>query len=251
MLAAAATVVAAAVCPGALARGRPIASLSASPARVALNGSEGAAVALRNFGSSPLTVAASLGELVVDLRGRPALRRRAGGKRSAARWLTVRPRDVVVRPGATAVVEVAARLPSRASPGDHHAAVLFTTRAPRRDAVAVRMRLAVRVVVRAPGRVVRRLLVQGVRVRRVARARVLDVRLANRGNVTETIPRGRLVVTLVARGREVARLRAGPRELLPGGGAIVAVRYAGMARGVVVARVSLEGARMRAFRVRL
>lgn len=113
------------------------------------------------------------------------------------------------------------------------------------------MRLAVRVVVRAPGRIVRKVVVRGLRVRRVGRTRTLDVRLANRGNVTEALPRGRVTVALIVRGRVAARIRPGPRELLPGGEAIVAARYAGRLRGPLVARVEVLGAAIRTFRVRL
>ena len=53
------------------------------------------------------------------------------------------------------------RLPMTVEPGDHDALVLLTTRPRRGPAVAVRMRIGVVVVVRAPGRVVRRLALRG------------------------------------------------------------------------------------------
>jgi hypothetical protein len=250
LVAAAATMVAAAAA-AVPAPARPVASLSASPARVSLIGSSRTTITLRNFGSAPLVVSASTGDLAVDLRGRPAVRSARGGPRSAARWLQVRPRTVVVQPATVATVTLTARVPSRAAAGDHHGAVLFTTRAPKRGAVGIRMRLAVRVSVRAPGRLVSAMSVTGLRVRRMARERVLDVRLANRGNVTAALDRGHLVVMLLARGRPLTRLIAPPREVLPGAEAIVGLRYKGTLRGRVVARVSVAGGRVRAFRVTL
>ena len=247
---AAAALVAAAAGSGASAE-LPVASLSASPARIALDGSGRTTITLRNFGASSQSVVTSVGGLVVDVRGRPALRASMGGNRSAARWLAVRPRELVVRPGGAATVDVAARVPARAAPGDHHAVVVFTTRARRGGAVAIRMRVAVRVSVRAAGPVIRSLVVRSVSVRRAAAVRLVDVWLANRGNVTETLPRGRLVVRLLVRGREVGRLRAARREVLPDARALVSLRYSGTVRGRVVAQVNGAGARPRSFWIRL
>jgi hypothetical protein len=246
------SVVLAAACPAAAGHARPVASLSASPARVALAGAERTTVTLRNFGPSRLMVKAAAGGVKLDTRGRPKLLGRAGGRaRNAATWLVVRPRALAIAPGGAAVIEVASRIPRSAQPGDHHAVVLFATRTVPSRGVAVRMRLGIRVVVRAPGRIVRQLVVRELRVRRARRSRVLEVVLANRGNATETLPRGRVTVTLRARGRTVARLRVGPREVLPRSKAILVARYVGRVRGVVFARVEVSGARTRIFRVRL
>ncbi|HZB23145.1 MAG TPA: hypothetical protein VE444_04815, partial [Gaiellaceae bacterium] len=245
----AATVVAAATALPADAR--PVASLSASPARVSLVGSTRTTVTLRNFGSSPLVVSASTAGLDVDVRGRPSVRASRGGRRSAARWLDVRPLTVVVQPSDVSTVVVTSRLPRRAAPGDHQGAVLFTTRAPKRGAVGIRMRLAVRVAVRAPGRLVSAVSISGVRVRRVRNERILDVRIANRGNVTAALERGHLVVALLTPGRTTVRLVAPPREVLPGADALIGLRYRGTLRGRVLARVSVAGGRVRAFWVRL
>lgn len=241
----------AAACPAAAGRNGPVVSLSASPARVTLAGTERASITLRNYGPSRLVVGASTGGVALDVRGRPKLLRRTAGRRSAASWLNVRPRELTIRAGGTAVVEVASRVPSRAEPGDHHAVLLLATRATQTRGVGVRMRLGVRVIVRAPGPIVRRLVVRGLRVRPTGAVRVLEVELANRGNVTEVLPRGRLTVSLLVRGRPAVRLRPGARELLPGSAAIVAARYAGALRGTVLARVDVLGAPSRTFRVRL
>jgi len=76
------------------------------------------------------------------------------------------------------------------------------------------MRIGVRIVVRAPGRVVRRLALGPVHVLRHRKARVLEVLVVNRGNVTETLGRGSVRVTLV-RGAIRQTLRAGAREIRP------------------------------------
>lgn len=228
---------------------RPVVSLSASPARLALAGEAGARITLRNFGRSRVLVDVTAGNVLLDVRGRPALAR--SRVRSAASWLRVRPRRVLLAPGAAASVDVWSTVPRAAEPGDHHAVVLFTTRPQQARRVAVRMRVGVRVVVRAPGTVVRRLAVRNVRVRRRGRVRFLDVGLANLGNVTEAVAPGRVVVSLLVRGRIVARVRVERRELLPHSYGIATGRYVGRVRGRVLARVSAAGARRRAFWIRL
>lgn len=220
-----------------------MAALSASPERVMLTGSAAAPLELTNHGAAPLVVEARPGGVLLDVRGRPRLVSRPG----AARWLSVRPRLVSLAPGATARLAVAASPPQRAAPGDHHAVVLLTTRPVRGARVAVRMRLGVRIVVRLPGRIVRRIEVQGVRVRRTG---TLDVSVANLGNVTERL---RLTVTLLRRGRRIAILRAAARELLPHTRALVGLRYPRRLRGRVTALVELRGTMpaRRAFQLRL
>jgi hypothetical protein len=231
-------------------RDRPAVSLSASPARIALGGEGQAVVALRNFGSSRVAVTTSRGSFALDRRGRPAVVRRVS-TRSAATWLQVRPRALSIGPGGRSLVTVTAHLPARAEPGDHHALVLFATRATQAGQVGVRMRIGVRVVVRAPGTVVRKLVIRGLRVRRAGRARVLDVALANRGNVTETLPPGRLTISLRVGRRTLARLRGTWRELLPHSSGTVTARYARNIRGRVLAAIEIRGAGRRTFWIRL
>jgi hypothetical protein len=220
-----------------------VAALSASPERVTVTGSAAAPLELTNHGAAPLVVEARPGGVVLDLRGRPRLVSGAG----PARWLSVRPRLVSLAPGATARLAVASSPPRRARPGDHHAVVLLTTRPVRGAAVAVRMRLGVRIVVRIPGRIVRRLELRGVGIRRGG---ILDVSVANLGNVTERL---RLTVTLLRRGRRVAVLRAAARELLPRTRALVGLRHPKRLRGRVTAIVELRGPPLirRAFQLRL
>jgi hypothetical protein len=89
--------------------------------------------------------------------------------------------------------------------------------------------------------------VRGLRVRRSARFRNLEVTLANLGDLIET----KVVdVVLSARGRS-ERMHAEVREVLPGTRAILTARYAGRLRGRVLARVEIDAVARRSFRLRL
>ena len=231
--------------PNGTGRERPLASLSASPTRIALSGSSRASVTLTNFGATRAQGSVGRGSFSLDPRGRPAIGR--PGARSAQSWLTFRPTSLSIAPGGRAELEVAARVPARARPGDHHALLLLVTRPSRVGGVGVRMRLGVRVAVRAPGRVVRRVAVRDLRVRRNGRVRSLDVTVENLGDLIET--KG-VDVVLSARGR-VDRVHAETREVLPRTRAILAARYVGPLRGRVTARVEVDGVARRRFRLRL
>ena len=232
--------------PSGSARERPVVSLSASPARVVTEPGRVQVISLRNFASTQASVSARAGGVALDLRGRPRL----VGRTAASSWLGLAPRELSVRAGGTAELRVEAHVPRNAEPGDHHAVVLLATRTAEADGVGVRMRIGVRVVVRVPGRIVRRLGVRGLAVRRSGRVRVLEVALANGGNVTETLPRGRIAIVL--RGRSgSARLLARRRELLPHSRGVVSVTYRGRERGAVSAVVELDGRVVRTFRIRV
>ena len=219
--------------------GRPPLALTATPARVALPGPGRASLRVVNPGLSPVVVDVERAGFSLDLRGRPVVVPRWGPK-AAASWLTVRPVRFVLRPGAGRSLTVSARLPARAEPGDHDALVLLTTRPQRGAGVAVRMRIGVVVVVRAPGRVVRRLALGGLRVRRAHGTRILELEVLNRGNVTETLGRGRMRVSL-RRGATSVTLRAARRDLRPRTRGVVELPYRGALRGWVTARVELPG----------
>jgi hypothetical protein len=225
---------------------RPLVSISAAPSRVALTAAATQRVEVTNVGTSAIVVSASAEGLSLDARGRPAVTRR-----SAAPWLRVSPASLSLRPGAAASVTIASTLPRRAEPGDHHALLLLASRPLARGGVNVRMRLGVRIVVRAPGRVVRRLVVAGLRVRHAGRVRLLEVTILNRGNVTETLPRGRLSVLLVRKGKVLARLVADRRELLPRSRGVLSPTYSGRLRGPIIVRVEIGGGPRRSFRLRL
>ena len=218
---------------------RPPLALTASPGRLALVGEGEGTIRVTNPGLSPVVVDVSRAGFSLDLRGRPRVASRAG-RRAAVSWVTFRPARFVLRAGAGRSVTVSTQLPPRVQPGDHDALVLLTTRPHRGAGVAVRMRIGVVVVVRAPGRVVRRVALGDLRVRRSGRARVLELMLANRGNVSETIDRTRLRVS-VARGSSRAGLRPEVRDVRPRTSGIVQVPYRGRVRGWTSIRVELLG----------
>jgi hypothetical protein len=224
---------------------RPSAALSASPTRVGLAGNARTTIRVWNPGAERVVVDVGRAPFALDVRGRPRIASRSTA--SAARWLTVRPRRLTLAPGAAGALVVTSRLPRRPEPGDHPAVVLLTTRPQLRGSVAVRMRVGVVVTVRAPGKVVRRVAVRGLHVRHRRRACVLELALANRGNVTESLPRGVVRVYLRRRGRVVARLVADPRELLPRTRGVAQLHYRGRLRGRVTARavVAVGGRRLR------
>jgi hypothetical protein len=209
----------------------PPVALSASPPRVVLAGASSEAIHVTNAGRSVAFVTVAPAGFALDLRGRPRVVQVRGRP-----LLEVRPRRLELPPRQTAVLTVSAASLRTTPPGDHAALVLLTTRPLAGNGIAVRMRLGVVVIVRVPGVLVHRVDVRAVRVRRRG---VLYLSVANRGNASERIAPGRLRVTLVRRGRVLARLRTVPRELLPGTRGVVELRYPGRIRGRVAARVEL------------
>ena len=229
-------------------------ALTAAPAQIALPGAARTEVRVTNAGLSVVVVDVVRAGFSLDLRGRPRVVP-GDGARAAASWLTVAPRHFVLRPGTTRSLTVTSRLPRRVEPGDHDALVLLSTR-PRRDGgVAVRMRIGVVVVVRAPGPIVRRLVVRDLRVLRARGARVLELRLANRGNVTESLARGVVRVGL-RRGALDVRLGANGRVFRPRTEGVVQIPCPRFLRGWLTATVGIasepgRAAAQRTFRVRL
>ena len=232
---------------------RPPVGLTATPARISLAGPAGAAIRVTNPGREAVVVDATRAGFGLDLRGRPRVAP-GGSRRAATAWLTVRPTRFVLAAGTSATVAVSARVPAGVEPGDHDALVLLTTRPSARPGLAVRMRLGVVVVVRAPGRVARSLRLGGLRVRRVGGARLLELWVANAGNVTETLWRGRVRLLVALRGGS-ARVLAAPRELRPHTSGLVQTVYRGPLRGRVRVRAELVGPASRilrrTFRIRL
>src|SRR5262249_23633981 len=151
----------------------------------------------------------------------------AAGRRIAASWLTVRPRRLVLPAGGTGVLRVSSTVPRRAEPGDHPALVLVTTR-PRAGArIGVRMEIGIVVEVRVPGAVVHRLALGSLRARRHGARRMLELGLANLGNVTELVGPARLRIRVLQGGRVVGRAQPARRELLPRSRGIDEIRYRG------------------------
>ena len=241
-------VTAAASIPGAAAA-RDI-GLSASPLRVTLSGASATAVVVRNPGRRTLLVDVSPAGFARSLRGKPRVRPARGG----IRWLRIRPQRIRIGPGGKGILHLRAVPPARAAPGDHPALVLLTTRPLGVRQVRVRLRLGVIVVLRVRGRIVRRLDARALTVRRSGTRRLLDLRLVNRGNVTERPAGDGLRISLFRDRRKLATLRPRSVELLPHSAGIAVFAYRGRVRGVTVARVELPapvGGKRRSFHVRL
>ena len=178
---------------------------------------------------------------------------RIGRARGSAAWLRVRPRRLRIAAGGKATLHVSAAPPRRASPGDHPALVLLTTRPLGVRRVRFRLRVGVIVVLHVRGRVVRRLDARALRVRRAGAKRLLELLLVNRGNVTERLGGSRLRLVLLRHGRTLVTLRPRPRELLPRSAGLAEFVYRGRVRGSVLVRVELRpvGQKRRAFHVHL
>ena len=99
----------------------------------------------------------------------------------------------------------------------------------------MRLRLGVVVVVRAPGKIVRRVSAISLHVRRAGKARVLGLLLANRGTVTESVGGSCTLLWLHRSGRILARLRAVERRILSHTRGLVEFPYRGRLRGRVQA----------------
>jgi hypothetical protein len=233
--------------------GRPPVAITASPSQVDLAGAARASVRVTNAGASRVALDVRQAGFALDLRGRPRVV--PATSRSAAGWLSFRPRRLVLRSGSSGAVAITSKVPKTAEPGDHDALVLLTTRRRGADGLSVRVRMGVVVVVRAPGEIVRRIRARGLRVVRYGRTSTLELTLVNHGNVTESFSRTRAVVSLERGGRRVARLRGDPRELRARTRGVLEFRYRGRLSGPFVARfdVSSDSGQLvrRVFRLRL
>jgi hypothetical protein len=224
--------------------------LSASPLRLTLRGLSASAVTVRNPSHRTLRVDVSRAGFARSLRGKPLVR----PARGAVTWLRLHPRRFRLAPGAKTTLHVAAVPPRRAAPGDHPVLMLLTTRPLGVKHVRVRLRIGVVVDLRVRGRIVRRLDARALTVRRRGTLRLLELRLVNRGNVTERLPGDGLRIALLRDRRKLATLRPRSRDFLPHSGGIAVFAYRGRLRGEMLARVELRppvrGPR-RSFRVRL
>jgi hypothetical protein len=220
---------------------RPPVSLVASPAHVTLADRARQTIRVTNAGSEAVTVEVTRAGFALDLRGRPRIVPRRPGSGPAAPWLIFRPRRLALAAGGAASLTVLAKLPRPAQPGDHSALVLLTTRPRFRAGLAVRMRIGIVVVARAPGRIVRRLRLVGLSVRRVGHLRLVELTVVNQGNTKETLTSQCLAISLRRDGRRLALLRPVVRDLLPRTRGVVEFRYRGGARGRLIARIEPSG----------
>jgi hypothetical protein len=173
--------------------------------------------------------------------------RRAVGESAAFKsWLRVVPASQGIRAGRSATFTLRVGRNSAATPGDHSAVVLFTTRRARTARIAVRLRVGVRLLVRVPGRLVRRIELGGLRVKR----KRIVVWVANRGNVVARLDR-QVSARLLRLGRVVARLRLrAPGTLLPAARVAITFDRPKRLHGPFVAEVRV-GREVRRYRVRL
>lgn len=241
-LALVALLAAAALLPGAAAAGGI--GLSASPERLRLEGRSSASLTVRNPGTKALLVDVSRAGFGRSVHGRGQVRapRRLG-------WLRLGARRLWLAPRATAVLRVAAVPPRGIAPGDHPALVLLATRPLGARHVRVRLRVGVVVVLHVPGRIVRRLELQALAVRRRPGRTLLELRLVNRGNVTEELGGSRLRLALCRHGHVLATLRPRHLELLPHSAGVAQFAYRGTARGALTARVLLQPSGGRSYRI--
>ena len=210
--------------------------LTAAPARIVFHGNGAARVRLRNPGRKAVAVEVASAGLALDLRGRPRIVRRRG-PRSASGWLRLRPARIRLAPHATGTLLVSATVPRRAEPGDHDALVLLSARPLARARVSVRLRLGVVVVVRAPGKVLRRVELRGLRVARRGGKRALELVVVNSGNVTERLLRVRATLSRPPSRARIVTVRASARELRPHTRGLIEFRLRTSANGAVTARV--------------
>jgi hypothetical protein len=225
---------AAASIPGAAA-GRGI-GLSASPLRLTLRGASGASITVRNPGRQPLLVNVSRAGFGRSLHGKPRVRQAHG----SVAWLQLRPKRIRLRAGGKAVLHVRSVPARKTAAGDHPALVLLTTKPLGVKHVRVRVRVGVIVDLRVKGRIVRRLDGRALGVRRLGPRRLLELRLVNRGNVTEPLGGSALRLSLLRRRRLFATLEPRRGELLPHSAGVAVFSYAGRVRGPVVARIELR-----------
>jgi hypothetical protein len=130
----------------------------------------------------------------------------------------------------------------RAAAGDHPAVLLLEAAERRPAGVLVRLRVGLVVSVRVPGTVVHRLAL-GAHVSVLRKRRLIEVAVANRGNVTERVDGSRLTLTVVQRGHTPVLLRPAPREFLPRSRGLVVFAYPRRIRGARASHGSSSGRR--------
>jgi hypothetical protein len=224
---------------GASAAPRPVA-LTAAPARIVLTGTTHSTVRVTNSGTKRVVVDVSRAGFALTPRGRPRIVRRRA--RSAASWLKLEPIRLALRARTSASLLVSARVPRNAKPGDHDALVLLTTRPAAGARVAVRVRLGVVVLVRVPGKVARRLELRRLWAARRGGRRLLELQVANRGDVTEELAGVHVTVSRARTGRRLATLRAARRDVRPHTQGILEFRLGSRVHGAVTANVVIPAA---------
>jgi hypothetical protein len=116
--------------------------------------------------------------------------------------------------------------------------------------------MGVVVIVRAPGKVVRHLELRALHVTRRGRRRALELVVANRGNISESVRRARVVVSRARTGRRLVTLVSGSRELRPRTSGMLEFGIRRKAHGRMIVRAVVPAAPGRAqlrrtYRIRL
>ena len=213
--------------------------VSVSPERFRMGPRSSVVLAVRNAGRTGIRVSLDAAGYGLDLHGRPLIRERVSA------WVRVRPRAILVPPRGTASVRVTARVPAKATPGDHSFVVLASVDDAVRRTSRVLVRVGVVAVIRVPGAVHRSLVIPSPP---AVTGRRLRLVVLNRGNVEEWLARGALDVALRRGSRTVAVLRSHGRRVLARGRAVFEWNLPAGLHGAITARVALG---RRSYRLRL
>ena len=211
----------------------PPVALAAAPARLVLPASSRAVIRVANTGRAPLDVRVSRAGLSLGAEGRPAV----GARAAPPGWLFVSRTHFRIGGHTTVAVLVRAGALRGVRPGDHATLLLLSAVRPGRHAITVALRVGVVVVVRARGRVARRLALGSAQVARQSHRRTLRIGVVNRGDLDEWIGRGRLRLSLWRAGRVVARPAPLARRLLARSRGVVVAPLRGGLRGRYVLEV--------------
>jgi len=213
----------------------PTLSLSVSPGRLIIPGAGQATLQVTNTSDDAATVDVRLADYVFTPLGTAILDPKLPPARSAKRWLTPSVTSLSLAGHQTTQVNLAAKPPHNATPGDHQAVLLFTTSGQGTGQVQVRTQIGVGVLVRVGGALRRDLLVHRLTVHRGGDVRSVRLGVSNRGNVDERLLQGQVRVELKRNGKTFATLTSRPRSILPGTSGIIAFPYRGSVRGNVTA----------------
>ena len=217
-------------------------SLAVHPTRLVLVGNAEGRFEVRNPTARELVVSASTADFLLRPSGRMVVSKKLQTSRSAKSWLTVSPSTLRLAPHVTETVRVLSHPAGNASPGDHHALVVFTTVPSGSGIVRTRTEIGLPVLVRIAGSVVRKLEIRSLTVEREARRKALRLVLYNRGNINERLLGRSVVVRLRRHGRTVARLVPAGRSILPGERAVFSVPVPERLHGAMTGEVTVRPA---------
>lgn len=217
-------------------------SLAVNPVRLELAGNARGAFAVTNPTKRQLVVNVSTADFLLRANGAAVVSPTLPSARSARKWLKVSPAKLRLAPGATASLRVTSNAPKKASPGDHHALVQFTTAPTGSGTVRTRTQIGLPVLVRVEGPLLRTLEIKSLRVAQSKSGRTLRLVVRNRGNINERLLRRTVTVRLKRGGTRLARIVAPARTILPGERTVYSLPLAERMRGSVSAVVTVRPA---------